>query len=477
MNPLKAATALLGIQGSWSAVQFEPAGDDKEISTLHEFLVSAIAFVVLMEIMVLVHEFGHFAAASLFGVSIESFSLGFGPRLFGIRRGGTDFKVCLLPLGGFVKMTARNLREQTVQTPGAYAAHPRWQRILIGLAGPAANFLLAFSAMTFYYACINEVPAYDLQTRVIEWVLPGSAADQAGLLPGDILRRFDGQDDPGWDQVYARMIQEPTQSVPLTVERAGKTVDLSLVVPGDLNGDLAGMLPQFLPGPIGVAGVPPGSPAAQAGIKQGDSIVQVDGHPFHAMSTLHSYLQAGQGKPLSLVVFRNSAALGPTVAHPARLQEEWSLGFDFSPIPLRSAPLPLGKALARSSRFCTEASTLIVRMLRQIATHKVSVNELAGPIGIARMAGAAAQMKEWFSKFSLAGEISLNLGIVNLLPFPMLDGWLIFMLLIESVMGRDINRAVKERTYQAGLAVLLIFFAFIMFSDITRLPMFNSTGR
>ncbi len=442
---------------------------------MHEFLVSAIAFVVLIVVMVVVHEFGHFALAKLCGVRVESFSVGFGPRLFGIRLGGTDYKVCLLPLGGYVKMTAENPGgEQPVDDPGAFTAHPRWQRILIGLGGPAANFVLAFLIMTFYFGWINEVPAFEFKTTTIEWVVPGSAADQAGLQPGDVIRHFYTDNNPSWEQIYARMTMEPDRTVPVTVERAGKALQVEMRLPGELNGeDLAGMMPEDLPGPIGVQKVPPGAPAAQAGLRAGDTIRSVDGHAFHAESSLQGYMQVTKGKPLSLVVERNGVVLDPIVARPAMNGGAWNLGFTAVPIPFRSSPLPLTAALARSKTFCVDNSILIVQMLEHIVARKVSATQLTGPVGIARIAGTAAEMNGWYSKFFLSAVISLNLGIVNLLPIPILDGWMILLLLIESVIRRDINRVVKERCYQTGLALLLIFFAFIMFSDVTKLPIFT----
>jgi regulator of sigma E protease len=442
---------------------------------MHEFLVSAIAFIVLIGIMVVVHEFGHFAVAKLCRVRVEAFSFGFGPRLFGIKYGDTDYKVCLLPLGGFVKMTGENPgEEEPVNDPAAFTSHPRWQRMLIGLAGPAANFVLAFVVMAFYFAWINEVPAHDVQTTTIEWVVPGSAAELAGLQPGDVVRRFDTDNNPSWEQVYARMTLDPNQTVPVVVERAGETLQRAIRVPGELNGDdLAGMLPQYMPGPIGVQEVEPGTPAAQSGLRAGDAIQSVDGHAFHTVTSLLAYMQAGQGKPISLVVVRKGATLGPIVARPAKLDAGWKLGFIAVPPPIRPSPLPLTTALGKSEQFCSDGSTLIVQMLERIVSRKVSASQLSGPVGIARIAGEAAETKGWYSKFYLAGEISLNLGILNLLPFPILDGGLIMLLLIESGLRHDISINVKERIYQAAFVVLAAFFAFIIFNDVTKLPIFT----
>ncbi len=208
---------------------------------MHEFVVSVVAFIVLVGIMVVVHEFGHFAVAKLCGVRVEAFSFGFGPRLFGYKYGDTDYKVCLLPLGGFVKMTGespeQNLEAPGTQSevqeedPGAFTSHPRWQRMLIGVAGPFSNFVLAFVLMVFYFGWINEVPKHEIITTTIEWVVADSPAAQAGLQPGDVIRHFDNTDNPTWDQVNQRAALNQNQSVPVTVDRAGQSVALSVHLP------------------------------------------------------------------------------------------------------------------------------------------------------------------------------------------------------------------------------------------------------
>ena len=456
---------------------------------MHEFLVSAVAFIVLVGLMVVVHEFGHFAVAKLFGVRVESFYVGFGPRLFGVKYGDTDYKVCLLPLGGFVKMTGeapeQNLEapgtptEVPVDDPGSFTAHPRWQRMLIGVAGPVANFILAFVLMLFYFGWINEVPKFEVQTTTIEWVVPGSAAAQAGLQPGDVIRHFETVNNPDWNQVIQRAALDQNQTVPVTVDRGGQTVELSLHLPANLKGqdfDVSdvGVIPQFVQGPIGVQQVQPGWPAAQAGLRDGDAIQSVDGHAFHTVQALLAYMQAGQGKPVSLVVVRNGAVLPPMVAHPAKLDSNgFKLGFAPMPIPYGPAPLPLHQAAIKSREFCAENSLLVVDVLERLFTRKASVSQLVGPVGIARAAGEAAETKDWAPKFGLAAGISLNLGILNLLPFPILDGGMIFLLLIESVIRGDISMSVKERIYQAAFVVLIAFFAFIIFNDVTKLPIFT----
>jgi len=457
---------------------------------MHEFIVSAIAFIVLVGVMVVVHEFGHFATAKFFGVRVESFSVGFGPRLFGVKYGETEYKICLLPLGGFVKMTGETPDQITTTAddtkgmdlasdPGAFTSHPRWQRMLIGLAGPISNFILAFVLMTFYFAVFNEIPSVEVKTTTVEWVTADSAAAQAGIQPGDVITHFETTDNPTWEDVDRRASLNQGQVVPVTVNRAGKSVDLSLRIPAaakgqDFDVSDAGATPQFVYGPIGVEHVAAGTPAERAGLHDGDLIQSVDGHPFHTVQALLAYMQSGQGRPVSLVVLRSGVVQPPLVANPAKIDSNgWKLGFTPVPIPFRSAPLALGAALGKSIGFCADNSTLIVEVLGRIFTRKVAVSQLSGPVGIARMAGEAAEMKGWLPKFGLASAISLNLGILNLLPFPILDGGLIMLLIIESLIRKDISLNIKERIYQAAFVMLIAFFAFVIFNDVTKLPIFT----
>jgi regulator of sigma E protease len=482
---------------------------------MQEFFISVVAFIVLVGVMVVVHEFGHFAVAKLCGVRVEAFSVGFGPRLFGIKYGETDYKVCLLPLGGYVKMTGEN-PEQNLEIPGstpgtpvlqqafekstggdsqksltpagnypsladdpgAFTNHPRWQRMLIGVAGPVANFILAFGLMLFYFGVFNEVAKYEVPVPTIEWVAPNSAAAKAGIQPGDIIRQFETIKNPDWDAINRRSALNQGQVVPVTVDRGGKTLQLSVEVAAPGKGqdfDLldTGYYPQLIPDPIGVKEVVSGLPAAKAGLRSGDSIVAVDGHGFHSVQTLLAYMQKGEGKALTLTVVRNGVTLPPMVAEPTKYENAWKLGFAARPTPLHDAPLPLNQALQKSTAFCIDNSTMIFDVLGGIFTHKVAVSQLSGPVGIARMAGDAAETKGWLPKFVLAAGISLNLGILNLMPFPILDGGLIMLLIIESVIRRDINIDVKERIYQAAFVVLLVFFAFIIVSDVSKLPLFT----
>jgi len=454
---------------------------------MHEFLISAAAFIVLVGAIIVVHEGGHFIVAKLCGVRVEAFSIGFGPRLFGFKIGETEYKVCLLPLGGFVKMTGespeQNLEapgtrvEIPADDPGAFTSHPRWQRMLIGLAGPTFNILLTLSLMWFYFAFINEVPAATVKTTSVEWVTPGSAAATAGLETGDVIVGFDNIKNPDWEIVYDHIRLNANQMVPMAVERGGNTLQLSLRVPASAKSDEfdltdAGISPQYLPGPIAVAEVQPGMPASDAGLRGGDAIEAVDGQAFHSVNTLLAYMQAGKGKPLTLTVLRNGANLQIT-ATPTKLDTRWMLGFSTTQIPIREEPLSLVSAAGKSLGFFKNNSLLVGEVLNRLFTHRLSVTQMMGPVGIAKAAGEAAEIDGWYPKFGLASEISLQLGILNLLPFPILDGGMILLLLIESALRHDISVTIKERIYQAAFVVLMAFMAFTIFNDVSKLELFR----
>ena len=448
---------------------------------MQQFLISAAAFIVLVGLIVILHELGHFVMAKLFGVRVEAFSFGFGPRLFGFKYGDTDYKVCLLPLGGFVKMTGENLTEESADEiasdPGAFTAKPRWQRMLIGLAGPVVNFLLALVLMFFYYAFFNEAPSVTVKNTVVEWVTPGSAAAEAGIQTGDIVRGFGDINNPTWEpQIYEQIKLNPGQYVPVVVDRGGQTLTLSLHVPSaakaeDFDIGDTGMQPQYLPGPIQVAQVQPGTPAEQAGLRGGDQIEAVDGHAFHSTNTLLAYMQWEQGKPMTLTLLRNGATVQIT-ATPAKTDTRFMLGFAPQPVLMRDQPLPFVAAWKKSGAFLRNNSMIVAEVLDRLFTHRLSVSQLMGPVGIAQAAGEAAQTKDWMSKFGLASMISLQLGILNLMPFPILDGGMILLLMIESLLRHDISLVIKERIYTAAFVVLMAFFAFVLFNDVSRLGLF-----
>src|SRR6201994_1598799 len=194
-------------------------------------VISILSTLIVLGIMVLVHEFGHFAMAKLFRVKVEVFSIGFGKRLFGFRRGDTDYRLSLLPLGGYVKMSGESPGEASTGDPAEFNAHPRWQRILIGLAGPVSNFLLALFLMTGFYMMHNEVEAFRSEAANIDFVSEHTAAANAGLKAGDLITRFDSVVNPTWEQVNLRAALNVGQTIPVEVKRGSETVNAQLAIP------------------------------------------------------------------------------------------------------------------------------------------------------------------------------------------------------------------------------------------------------
>jgi regulator of sigma E protease len=437
---------------------------------------------IVLGIMVLVHEFGHFLVAKWCGVRVEVFSIGFPPRLFGFRRGDTDYRISLLPLGGYVKMAGGEPGDPRTGDPGELTSRPRWQRILISLAGPAANFLLAFALMAGLYMTYNEVENYLSGPAITDVIPHNSAAWKAGIRPGDHIILFDHLKNPTWEQIEDQAIAEANASVPITVERAidGESqqfqTSLFLTDPAksdDFQVEDLGLLPKKQDGPLGVRDVIAADPAALAGLKTGDKIISINGQPIYSVDALTAWLQQSQGKPVLLEIQRGSQQLSiaatPIWGDNGTGKMGYRLGFYPAFPPFHVEHLSLPKAIRSSVHANIQYSGLILEMLRRMVARPSNVQQMSGPIGIARATGEAVSMPGWKPLIGLMAGISLNLGILNLLPFPILDGGTILFLLIESMLRRDLNQDLKERVYQVAFVMIVLFFVFIMFNDVAKL--------
>ena len=446
-------------------------------------MTTVVQLLVVLGIMVLVHEFGHFAVAKLCGIRVEVFAIGFGRRLVGFRHGDTDYRLCALPLGGYVKMAGDTPGEAATGDPGDFNSHPRWQRVLIALAGPIANFLLAFALMAGVYMLHNEVDEYLSSTAVADYVSPGSPVARTGIHNGDTIVHFDKYENPTWDQVYFRSVYNLNRTVPFSFVHDGHRTDTTLLVASDLTADkftpdALGFIPLMQKQSIEVTDVLPGMPAQQSGLQVKDRILTIDGLALHSVPALLAYLQDQAGKPVTLLVERTGADGTSTV--PLRITPQLSdigdgspkkyrLGFDYIPPPVKVERLPLGKAFAASWAFNRKNSLLIFEVLRGMFTRHISVKSLSGPIGIGQQVHEAASMPGWMPLIGIMAYISINLGIFNLLPIPILDGGMILFLLIESLLRREIDQQIKERVYQVAFVCIVLFATMVIFNDITKL--------
>jgi regulator of sigma E protease len=479
-------------------------------------LISTVSMLVVLGVLVLVHEFGHFAVAKLFGVRVETFSIGFGKRLFGFRRGDTDYRISLLPLGGYVKMAGELGGDGTMpvsgsstpetaprdpgdlyiayvppvrhlgasdaapRDPGELTSKPRWQRILIACAGPFSNFLLAIILMTAIYIGHNEVQNYLSQPAVIDYIVPNSVAAKAGLRHGDRIVRFDDAENPSWDKVLERSVLNLNHTVSLVVQQpSGAQQQTSLFLkspsnPDDFSLGDVGLTPEIQKNPLKVAMVEATMPGAKAGLKSGDEIVSVDGIRLHSLPSMVLYLQHNGNKPVTLSILRNGLPTAITVTPEKTTgsdgQMRYEIGFSTEPPPSHVERLSFPQAFSKSMKECVNESTMMMDVLRRVVTNQMSAKTLSGPVGIARQTGYVASMPGWSPMLAWTAFISVQLGILNLLPIPILDGGMILFLLIESVMRRDMNETLKERVYQTAFVFFILLMVFVLFNDLSKIP-------
>lgn len=437
---------------------------------------------IVLGIMVLVHEFGHFLVAKWCGVRVEVFSIGFPPRLFGFRRGDTDYRISLLPLGGYVKMAGGEPGDPRTGDPGELTSRPRWQRILISLAGPMANFILAFALMAGYYMTYNQVPTYLSGPAVTDVIPHDSAAWNAGIRPGDRILNFNHLNNPDWEHIEEQAIANANINVPITLERTVNGVQqqiqtsLFLANPkqrDDFDVEDLGLLPKMQSAPLKVRDVISDDPAARAGLKSGDKIVSINGQSVFSVQAVSAWLQQDSGKPVTIDVLRGDKHLSitatPVWGDNGAGKMGYRLGFYAAVPPSHVQQQSLPVAMRSSVKSNLHFGGLILEMLRRMVSRPANVKEMSGPIGIARATGEAVSMPGWSPIVQLMALISLNLGILNLMPFPILDGGTILFLLVESMLRRDLNQDFKERMYQVAFVVIVLFFVFIMVNDVAKL--------
>jgi len=426
---------------------------------------------VVLGIMILVHEFGHYAAAKYFGVRVDVFSIGFGKRVAGFRRGDTDYRISALPLGGYVKMAGENPLESRSGAPDEFMSHPRWQRFVIALAGPAMNVLLAIALLTGVYMVHYERPEFFDQPAVVGWVLDNSPAAKAGIEQGDRIVRIDGHNNPTWEDVVLRVMISPRQPVDIAIQR-GNTI-LEKQVRPDLEGsgiDEYGSVGWQPEQTVTVTELLPDMPAQKAGIQLNDAILAINGTPMRSVFSVIHYLQQNGDKAVSVMVARNGQQLHFTmnpVLTDQNGQKAYRLGFGISG-PVKVERLPFAKALDLSLQENKRFSLLMVDLIHKLVERKASLKQLDGPIGIARASGDAARQPGWTPLLGLMAMISLNLGVINLLPIPIMDGGVILLLIIESVMRRDISVRIKERIYQTAFVFLVLLFVVVIYNDLMK---------
>jgi regulator of sigma E protease len=426
-------------------------------------------YLVLIGVMILLHELGHYVAARMFDVKVETFSFGFGPRLFGIRHGDTDFRFSLLPiLGGYVKM-AGDQPGEPVTDPRGLMAKPRWQRLIITFAGPAINVVLAIVLLTgLYMRHFEKVPTP--KDPVVGYVLPDGAAAKAGVRAGDRVVQIDDVVDPTWMDIALEEIAGAKRPMQVWVMRNAERLHLTVTPVLDEKQGIG--IAKWAPeGQVEVDGYVPGIDVAEkAGIQKGDILISADGQPIRTVPTLHDILSAADGKPVDIVYLRHGERHEVTIT-PVKSetdgQSRWMIGVAIAP-KVEIVKLPFAQALTESMRENGRSAKLIFQALEGMIERRMSPKSIVGPVGIAQMSGQAA--REGAATFiGLMAAVSLNLAIFNLLPIPILDGGVILMLLVEMLLRRDVDLKVKEAVVKVGFVFLMMVVVFVIYNDISKM--------
>lgn len=419
------------------------------------------AFIFALGVIIFVHEAGHLLVAKAFGMKVLAFSLGFGKRLFGWKIGETDYRISLVPLGGYVKLSGEEPGEST-DDPRDFTNQPRWQRILVYLAGPLMNGVLSVLLIAGLFMVGIEVPALQSVPSVIGTVEAGSPGAAAGLLAGDKIVAIDGKEVSRWQDVAFTILTGIDKPLAFEIERNGErsTVRVTPVKPADFDFGDAGIYPLLLPR---IGDIIAGGPAEAAGFRLGDEVRSVDGRPLGSPTDFVAYIEQHTGESVTVEVLREGVLTRLAVV-PADQSGKGRIGVRLT-VAQRYPPL---EALRESVRFNYDIAQQTLAVIGKIFKREVAAKSaLAGPIEIAAQSGAAARTG-FKNLLYLMGVLSLSIGLLNLFPIPVLDGGQITILLIESVMRRDLSMAVKERIAQVGLALVVLLMVTVLYFDLSK---------
>lgn len=429
-------------------------------------MTTLLAFAFVLGVLVFVHELGHFMMARWHGVRVLTFSLGFGPKLLKTRRGDTEYCVSAIPLGGYVKMAGESPEDERSGASDEFMSKTKWQRFQIFIMGPAMNLLLAVVLLAIVLMQGVRTPAYQDEPPVLGGVLPDSAAAQAGLRPGDRVMLVAGDETNTWDRFFMAIGTRAEREVPLTIVRDGREemVTVRPVAEGRFQiGDI-GVLPDVYPI---VGGVNPGEPADRAGMKAGDVILAINGERVFFPGHVAEKISKSPEVPVQITLRRDGVDQTIDVT-PQRYGDVGRIGIIDITVDSRTfTPGPL-EAVGISVQRNVEYSGLILRTIYGLIVGETSPKQLMGPVGIAQLSGETAQLG-WVALFTLMATISLNLGLLNLLPIPVLDGGHIFIMGLEAIARRDFSMQVKEKMLLGGFVLLMMLMVTVIYNDLTRI--------
>ncbi len=435
-------------------------------------MTTLLAFAFVLGVLVFVHELGHFMAARWNGVRVLTFSIGFGPRIFGFRRGDTEYVLSIIPLGGFVKMAGESPDDPRAGQPDEFMSKSKWQRFQILIMGPAMNLLLAVVVMAVVLMQGASTPSYLRKPALVGVVNAESPAAVAGVQPGDLITRLGSAEVATWEQLELAVAARPEADVDIVVIRDRQEVRLPIRPATTRVGP--GESPQFEVGTIGVLpdvypvirDVISGQPAAAAGLQANDTILSINGRRMVFGAQVSEAIAGTADGPVRVEVERAGARQLIEVT-PVKEGDRPRIGISIGDAVETFTPTPL-QAVGLSVQRNIEMSATILRTLRDLFTGEASPKQLMGPVGIAQLSGETAKAG-WVALLGLMVTLSLNLGLLNLLPIPVLDGGHIFIMALETIARRDFSVEVKEKLHLAGFAVLMTLMVTVIYNDLTRI--------
>jgi len=432
--------------------------------------ISIAGAVFALGLMVTIHEFGHFIAARFFGVRVDVFSFGMGPRIVGFKRGVTDYRISILPIGGYVRMAGENPGDERTGADDEFMSKPRWQRAVIALAGPIMNLGFAVIITAALLMGPTQEPAYSEKPVDIAYVHPGSPADKAGIQSGDRIVNINGAENPTWQRArWEAGLSVPGSSIPIAIERDGNRINSSVELALD---DFSSFGYPALEAVLDT--VTPNSPASRAGLRQGDQILEVNGRAVQSFPQVSDWMQTNGDRVATLKVLRGGHPMTFAVRPTQSDGDEgvkWRMGaYIGAQADLIKRSFGVVESTKLSFWINSRITQQILGVMGELFTSRRTqvLKQVLGPIGIVAASGKAAR-EGIHELLSVMAIISLNLGILNLLPVPILDGGHLLMLGIESTMRRDLTLRAKEIFLQVGMVFLLILFAIVMYHDIVRL--------
>ena len=395
-----------------------------------------------------------------------TFSLGFGPKLLTVRRGDTDYCISAIPLGGYVKMAGENPDDVRSGADDEFLSKTKWERFQVLIMGPTMNIILAFVVMAVVLYQGADLPAYEEQPPIVGYVMEASPAEQSGIRVGDLILRIGGRPVQTWEELFVTVMPRAERELEVVLRRGLQEVTIQVTPEAQTQfqvGDL-GVVPIMQPQ---ILNVMTGDPADLAGIRPRDVITAVNGEPITRDNPFVETINANADVALMLTVVRGGQTLKIEVT-PALRGNVGLIGVELSPFEVRTIePGPL-QAIQMSFEKNYAWSGLIFQTLGGLLTSETSPKQLVGPLGIAQLSGGAAQIG-LVALFTLMAMISLNLGILNLLPIPVLDGGHIFIMALEGLSRRDFSVRIKEKIQLAGFVVLLMLMVTVIYNDLTRI--------